>query len=77
MEGKINKQGILVIERAGILSRMKCRGGGHYGGADKFDFCKDACAKFGEPTVNPGTGKTDLTICENKTWSFDTFTDER
>jgi hypothetical protein len=73
MNGKIDKDGNLHIERAGV---MKAAGCPQFVGGDR---CGDWCVHFGNP------GKTSITldntiylmICRNGQLKFDEFTDER
>ena len=91
MKGKINKDGILEIERAGEFKKqicMKNMTGESPGFLDSYP-CSDNCSLFGEPetdVINASadwerlkiqtTGRTFLGLCE-QTWYFDEFEDER
>lgn len=69
MKGKIDKDGLLEIERGGKIKSAKC----------PFDFsarCGDWCAKFGEP-LSHVTGRKMIEICHGQTLYFDEFEDER
>jgi hypothetical protein len=92
-EGKINKDGVLERERAGKLKAQNCKRGGvaiDNHGDIYIEPCGDACALFGEPVKQKRfthltekepnfklTGKTELTICQNRTLVFNKLTDER
>lgn len=86
VKGKINKNGVLEIERAGKFKPQDCRKSifttGN--GGDCFS-CGDECSLFGEPETETAwnemksdqkTGRIFVELCE-KTWYFDEFEDER
>ena len=93
MNGKIDKSGQLNIERAGKMNKQYCpfdAGAALSEGSPCS--CGDWCPLFGEPAttetkwistndlgvdVNNIRLDTWLEICQNKTLTFDTFTDER
>lgn len=69
MKGKIDKDGVLHIERAGVMRQQWCpQSGGH---------CGDWCPHFGEPKYDRGREATVIDICSGKRLVFDEFTDER
>lgn len=66
MKGKIGKDGVLHIERAGVMKLQWCpQSGGH---------CGDWCPLFGEPEKHPKY--TYLILC-HRMIEFAEFTDER
>jgi len=67
MKGLINKDGLLKIERAGVVKPQGCPKL-----AD--DYCGDWCPLFGEPNLYGGI--VFLKLCEGY-WVFDEFIDER
>ncbi len=79
MIGKIDRNGRLHIERAGIMIVMSCPL--HYGA-----YCSHHCSLFGEPEPEESydeqeneyqpTGGTSLSLCK-KTLVFDSFVDYR
>jgi hypothetical protein len=78
-KGKINKRGVLEIERAGKFKPMKCKQGGliatGIAGVIALMACDDDCPLFEEP--QPGSfGKVSIKICK-KILVFDEFIDER
>ena len=71
MKGKIDKEGCLLVERAG---KMKVQ---HCSFTHNITSCSDDCALFGEPfKENAVDINTYLFIC-HRTWIFDGFEDER
>lgn len=93
MKIKIDKDGILFIERAGKLKVQECRrGGAHIRVCDdhtavlQYGSCNDSCSLFGEPepfSFDPITGEPidetiELDLC-SKTLSINVedFEDER
>jgi hypothetical protein len=90
MEGKINRDGTLVIKRGSKMKEMNCKPGGMApGGIDDIfiETCGDDCPHFGEPESYleykddpPHMKKTNdicLFICGGTTLRFSKFTDER
>lgn len=71
MRGKINNQGDLEIERAGVFKKQWCP---YSTGMAE---CSHFCPLFGEPRRDPFIDQITLSICYNKTLFFDSFTDER
>jgi|GEM_PF-2613672 len=78
MEGKIDKDGVLWIDRKGTMKKQNC---------PKYEFgvCCDECPFFEEPTpelefmpYSEGvlTGRMQIKLCE-KTLTFFKLTDER
>ncbi len=81
MKAKINKNGVLEIERAGKYKKQSCRIGGFYNITVGYDEeaattarCNDTCPLFGEPEDNYGGAR--LTLCHRELF-FGEFTDER
>ena len=70
MKGKIDNQGYLVIERAGVMRWQYCP-------FQKGIFCSDTCPHFQEPILDK-EGNTHLFLgCGDTTLVFSEFTDER
>ncbi len=79
MIGKIDKKGMLHIDRAGIMIVMNCA-------LNDDIYCSHQCPLFGEPEPEESfdeqeneyqpTGGTSLSLCK-KTLVFDSFVDER
>ncbi len=76
MNGKIDSEGKLNIERAGLMDRVGCPFSSDF---NHSVYCGDWCAKFGEPTPagNPNNPNITITICNGQTHRFDRFADER
>lgn len=82
MNGKLNENGLLLVERKGEYVTQLCpyTSFRHDGGSSAMG-CGHWCPLFGEPesetSVSLGTtGRTLLPLC-HKTLVFDEFTDER
>jgi len=69
MNGKINYNGMLEIERTSYYKTHKCP----FSPAE-FN-CGDWCPQFSEPV--PENWQTKIEICHGKTLYFDEFKDER
>ncbi len=80
MKGKIDKEGLLLIERVGIYEKQGC--------PYKRSWCGDMCPLFGEPftMIICGCGPSVDEIVEKQRWrlelckktlAFDEFEDER
>lgn len=69
VKGKLNKDGVLEIERAGKFKKADCR---HDRGGI---FCTDDCSLFQEPEEMQD-GTTALMLC-SALWHFIEFEDER
>ena len=67
-KGKINKNGVLEIKRAGNMTQQECQKGGRC-------FCGDSCSLFREPSEEHGV--TAVALCEGVIWFFNEFVDER
>jgi hypothetical protein len=71
MKFKINKDGILEIERAGKFKPQYCRVSGFYRTHDKTGLqpCGDNCPLFGEPEIIEILNKTkkivNMRLCQN------------
>jgi len=78
IKGKINKNGVLEIERSGRFKKQDClRSAAWINDNLGCSFCGDNCSLFGEPGIEKFfTGRIFLKLCE-KTWYFDEFEDER
>ena len=83
MKGKINNEGKLYIERAGVMKQQLCPNS--FSEAVPY-MCGDWCPMFGEPSreymctimgQDCFSKNTTLTICNNKTITFTEFKDER
>ena len=78
MKGKIDINGHLYLERAGVLKGQFC----HY--ARLLVFCSDKCPLFGEPYAaeigyldgRDGEQRIILSLCKRE-WSFVDFEDKR
>jgi len=71
MKGLINKDGLLEIERAGIMKSQGC---------PRLDdgYCEDWYPLFGEPDEPDRYGGiVFLRLCDGVQWAFDEFVDER
>lgn len=78
LKGKIDKDGILSIERAGVMRQQMCP----YSYSNQLPVfsatqCGDACPLFDEPYPERGTTSVMLCICHEKRLFFKEFTDER
>jgi hypothetical protein len=74
MNGAIDKDGNLHIERGGELLAQSCK----FVSIDEYAidyYCTHFCPLFGEPWVN--NGKTMLELCQGRILKFDSFVDER
>jgi len=79
MNGKIERNGYLMIERAGVMRTQYCPFTARYHDAPVP--CSDMCPLFGEPekqeTSFPEGCHTTILLCHERELTFDTFTDER
>lgn len=75
MEGKINKEGVLEMKRAGKFKEMQCRLAGELISC----VCGDDCPHFREPVIlrYKLPNITELQICQGNILAFHQFTDER
>jgi hypothetical protein len=82
MNGKIDIEGFLVLERAReyktqcCMHRQRDFGTGEYA---KYEvaYCGDWCPQFGEPFRFEYDSKFKLMICEGRKITFDKFEDQR
>ena len=72
MRGKINEDGFLEIQRAGVMGLQVCPV--HFPKGDEH-FCGEWCPLFREPVTVPGG--TTVRLCNGGEWFFTEFTDER
>ena len=83
MNGKIDKEGYLYIERGGMMKRQGCFFHTATATAIMNYVCGDGCSQFGEPVQPPphmqpaASPKMLLDICQGRTLVFEKFEDER
>lgn len=70
MIGKIDKDGVLCIMRAGRMQIQLCP-------RNTISTCRDRCPLFGEPRCTSFDASASLTICDDRELRFDRFADER
>jgi len=76
MNGKIDLDGILYIDRAGRSVVQMCK----FMSGDTSDCCAHDCPHFGEPykrNITRGGTVTTLNICQGNILEFENFKDER
>jgi hypothetical protein len=76
VKGKIDKNGVLWIQRGKKLQKQFCHRGGMIEGYGHGSCCDD-CPLFGEPELNWQEQTTYLEICESRMLEFGEFADER
>ena len=76
MKGKFEKDGVLVIERDGILHRQICPFAVSTR-SDEVSYCAGWCPHFGELEPLLGGNGKKIKICHGKVLVFDEFVDER
>ena len=67
MKGELNKFGVLMLERSGVMVHAECV-------HDKTRYCRDRCASFKEEKGKPH--ETYIILC-NTMWVFQEFKDSR
>ena len=72
MKAAINQDGLLSIERAGVLQRQFCP----FQAADDLQECGDWCPMFGEPDIW-SQNLVSISICNGKVIKLDSLDDRR
>lgn len=89
MTGQLDRNGLLIVEREGVMIEMCCPFGntpnvqgenGVFWTHPAMKRCGDWCPLFGEPLNTTGSGipeQVTLQLCHGKTLAFDSFADDR